>query len=135
MNLITCARSKMELEVIGEFFEPVVITTYKISQPKEQSFNDGYFCCQRQIKFLKQQSLHEFDYLIALSSSINVVNCIHEHYYVKTYHIILESCDGNRYYGISFGMPIYKNKDGWKYNLTKKDQIRSAMRDCFKKIK
>jgi non-canonical (house-cleaning) NTP pyrophosphatase len=147
MNIIACTVSKLKLQVIGEFFQPANITTYDTSKARvpEQPLNYGYFCCQENISLVKKQKVTEYDYIISIENIIDMLTQGLHHYYVETCYVIIEDTNGKQYRGVSFGIPIHKSdlqasrltkpdEMDWLGQISRKDQIRSAIRDCLKHI-
>lgn len=148
MNLIACTTSRLKLQVIGDLFQPVNITTYNTSQARfsEPPLNCGYACCQKAIALVKKQKLTEYDYIISIENVIDLLTIKDDHYYVETCYLIIEDSHGKQYRGVSFGIPVHKvdlerarltliDEDDWKGHVSRIDHIRSAIRDCLTQLR
>lgn len=138
-----------ELQIIKEIFQPTYITTYNKCKAIncEQPLNYGYFLCQDNINLVKKQKLSKYDYIVAIENIIDLLTIHTDHYYIQTCYVIIEDNKGIQYRGVSFGIPIHKRDlqpnqltrpdemeemDEREGQISRKDQIRSALRDCLK---
>jgi hypothetical protein len=148
MKLIVCTTSKLALHIIKELLDPISIYTYDTSQAllSQQPLKCGYACCRRRIILVKKQNLSNYDCIISIEYIIELLSEKGEYYYIDTCHVIMEDALGKQYYGVSFGIPVHKKYFEWiplTFMITEEDdgnwvsmkeQLRSAIRQCWKQI-